>query len=208
MAIVIAVIFLSMSYLVYSLTHSNFLLRRMATQNLQDRIALQQQFGGAISGSTLTYESNTPPSGSTAISNNHISNAENARFNSFIVSEPGFVMRTIDYYINIGNSLISKTAQVRVPSNTLSSRDAGLNRSSIALNVPAINFDSLQAQQLNSGSRALTDNRVGYVGDISIDSNSRILTLTGPGFPVNGSTLDISNEIANEGHMLYLKGGV
>ncbi|MED7820246.1 MULTISPECIES: hypothetical protein [unclassified Francisella] len=193
MAIVIAVIFLSMSYLVYSLTHTNLLLRRMTTQDLQDHIALQQQFGGAISGSTLTYESNTPP----ILSNNHIASAENVRFNSFIVSEPGFVMRTIDYYLNIGNASVSKTVQVRVPSNTLSSRDAGINRGSIALNVPAINFDSLQAQQLNSGSGAFADNRVGYIGDIAIDSNSEELTFSRPGF--DDLTLDISNQLTNGG---------
>ncbi|API87621.1 hypothetical protein [Francisella uliginis] len=204
LAIVIAIIFLSMGYLVYSLTSYNLLLAQQENQSLQDRIAFHQQFVSTVSGSTLTYNSNIPPSGSTAIPNNHTTGAENARFDSFIIPEPGTAMRTIDYYMNVVSGQIAKTVQIKVPSNRQSSADRGLNKTSLALNIPAINFDNLQPQHFNSGSGELTDDRIGYIGDVSIDSNSEVLTLSRPGFA--DATLDVSNELTDGGSYALSQG--
>ncbi|API86159.1 hypothetical protein [Francisella uliginis] len=186
-AVSVAIVFMVMGFLLFALVRSDLFIQKSEKQNLEKKIQVQQAFkNGVISGSQFVYNENIIPSGSTeskTLSNNtqyivEISNSDSSSGStSFIIPESGYTMRTRGYYVKM--SLIDrvKNAVIRVPSITLPSLDSSIDKSTISLNIPAINFNELSASQLNAED-TLTDKQVGYIGNLKVDGATHTLEFT------------------------------
>lgn len=214
-AVSVALVLLTMGYLIFALSHTALTLGKSRRDHLQNKISMHQAFKNASVNQAFLYNQNIVPaansgsiqlsSGSTynfEVTNNHIQSAGNQRFGSFIVPENGYTMRTIDYYLGMSLDRFQKNITIRVPSATQIS-DNAINRTSIALNIPAINFNSLLSSQLDSGSSTLTETGVGFIGDLSIDNSNYTLSFTNPAGGV--STLDLSG-IFSSGNLSLTQG--
>ncbi|QIW09455.1 hypothetical protein [Francisella sp. LA112445] len=207
LAIIIALILFLMGFMLFALSNSLLRLDKGRRSHLQNQVTVHQAFRNVSVNQAFVYNQNTVPalnSGSVElvpdepytfeITNNHIDNGSNQRFTSFIMPESGYTMRTIDYYLDLTtNEGYHKNVTIRVPSNTHRTSDTSINKSSIALNIPAINFSNLSEQQLSNGSIDPVQRQVGYVADLEI-LNNNTLRLT----PVDGSTpqtLSLGNNI-------------
>ncbi|MED7787652.1 hypothetical protein [Francisella sp. 19X1-34] len=188
LAIVIAVVLFLMAFMLFALSSSSLKLVQGQRNLLDNKVSTHQMFRNAIVNNSFEYTQNIVPginSGSSSfangtynfeIRNNHIDDSSNQRFNSFIVPESGYTMRTIDYYLTLAADNSQKSINIRVPSNTQRSRDTSVNKSTITLNIPAVNRGALSATQLDNGS--FTQAGVGQVGSLTIDNNNHILTFT------------------------------
>lgn len=180
-----------MGFTLFALSGSLLKLDKGRRSYLENQVSVHQMFRNAVTNKSFQYTQNIVPgidSGSSnftngtyefEIRNNHMDDNANQRFNSFIVPENGYTMRTIDYYLSLNSGNNQRNISIRVPSNTQRSRDTALNKSTIALNIPAINFSNLSDQQLLSGNIASTQTQVGHVADLEIVNNNTLrLTLT------------------------------
>lgn len=70
----------------------------------------------------------------------------------------------------------TKNIVINVPSSTQPSVDGSIDKSTISLNVPAINRNNLSSTQLNAEGK-LIDKEVGYIGSLKIDGNNPTLEL-------------------------------
>ncbi|API86161.1 hypothetical protein [Francisella uliginis] len=189
-AIVIAIVLFLMGFMLFALSGSLLRLDKSRKNYLENRISVHQMFRDAVANNSFQYTQNIVPgvsSGSSnftsgtydfEITNNHIDDNANQRFNSFIVPENGYTMRTIDYYLSLNSGNNQRDISIRVPSNTQRSRGAALNKSTIALNIPAVNVKTLSNTQKSSGSSDFEDTGVGYVGDLTIDNSNYTLAFT------------------------------
>ncbi|WP_150466772.1 hypothetical protein [Francisella sp. SYW-9] len=207
LAISIALVLIMMGYLIFALSHTALSLGKSRKDHLQNKIAVHQAFRNASVNQAFLYNQNTIPSANSGsvlfnsgssytfeVTNNHIQSTDNQRFGSFIVPENGYTMRTIDYYLRISYDKFSKNMTIRVPSTTHRSPNS-INKTTISLNIPAINFDNILATQLDSVNATLAETGVGHIGDLSIDNNSYVLTFTNT--QGVASTLDLSGTFSS-----------
>ncbi|MEY8714302.1 hypothetical protein AB9G26_03340 [Francisella philomiragia] len=208
-ALAISVIILLMTFLLFALSHSNLTLIKHQKKKLENDASLQEVFDSNIlsssNSSDFNYDTNTLPLSNTTEnlalsdgvqyslekSNSSINNSQNTRFDSFIEPENGYTMRVIDYYVKMSLENNEKNITIKVPSDTHVSQDSSIDRSSISLNIPAINFNNLYTSQLDSGSSTFIDTKVGYVGNLVVDNTNYRVTFT----DTNGvsNSLDLPN---------------
>ncbi|WP_192577250.1 hypothetical protein [Francisella sp. LA112445] len=185
-AISIAIVFIVMGFLLFALVRSDLFIQKAEKKNLEKKIQIQQAFkASVVSGSQFVYNKNTIPSGSTeskTLSNEvgytlEISNSDLASGSSaFVITDGSYTMRTREYYVKMALAKRTKNIVINVPSSTQPSVDGSIDKSTISLNVPAINRNNLSSTQLNAEGK-LIDKEVGYIGSLKIDGNNPTLEL-------------------------------
>ncbi|MED7787654.1 carbohydrate-binding protein [Francisella sp. 19X1-34] len=187
-AISVAAVLMIMGFLLFALVRSDLFIQKSEKQNLEKRIQIQQAFkAGVASGSQFVYNENTIPSGSTESKSLNGSNAQytveisnsdaSSGSSAFVIPEGNYTMRTREYYVNMTLANRVKNIVINVPSITQPSFDSLIDKSTISLNIPAINFNELSESQLNA-TKTLTDKEVGYVGSLTVDGNTQTLEFT------------------------------
>ena len=188
--LLIVVIMMLMAYSLFALSHTHTLIAVNQKKIIGKQISFQKAVKQTIKNIDLSYISNksipeletteTLPEGTSfdvTISNSMIQKSSNKRFDSFVIPENSYTMRSIEHYINVTLGNNSKDILIRVPSSTSISPDKSIDKSLIYLNIPTVNLNNLDSSKLNS-ENTFNNNATGYIGNLSVNNGNVIFTDT------------------------------
>ncbi|MEY8765247.1 MULTISPECIES: hypothetical protein [Francisella] len=183
-AISIATIMLLVSYTLFNISYSNSVLSKNQTEKIHKMSSMQEAFTNSIANSSFDYSENLIlpkiaeyrdiESGKYFYeTTNSDLNEASLQVKPFILAGDGYTTRALDYYIKLTINNYEKNVNIRVISNKYISQDNVIDRSSISLNIPAVDYHALSQIQLNSND-TLTNADVGYIGDLSINNDNEL----------------------------------
>ncbi|AEI36627.1 hypothetical protein [Francisella salina] len=183
-AISIATIMLVVSYTLFNISYSNSVLSKNQTEKIHKMSSMQEAFTNSIANSSFDYSENLIlpeiaeyrdiESGKYFYeTTNSDLNEASLQVKPFILAGDGYTTRALDYYIKLTINNYEKNVNIRVISNKYISQDNVIDRSSISLNIPAVDYHALSQIQLNSND-TLTNADVGYIGDLSINNDNEL----------------------------------